>query len=153
MAKLISAFHIEDKIKKARIAKGIKQKDMAQMLNIPYSTYSNYENGNRVPDLETVERIAKVLEMDSRELITGKPSEEEIVSFIALAESITFMEDMYDYCLTQHEKGAGTTASVLSTALKVMTEYACTHYPDMHRNIGLQKLTSLLIGRVGESIL
>ena len=39
-------------IKKIRKDKKMSQKDMAKILNIPCSTYSNYENNNREPSAE-----------------------------------------------------------------------------------------------------
>ena len=41
---------IGDTLKTLRKNKGITQKEMAELLNIPYSTYSNYENNNRFPN-------------------------------------------------------------------------------------------------------
>lgn len=50
---------IGSKIKKARISKGIRQKDMAEKLGLSISTYSNYENNYREPKLDIVERYVK----------------------------------------------------------------------------------------------
>lgn len=60
---------IGSKIKEFRKAKGITQKEMAKRLNIPYSTYSNYENNNREPNITQIEAIAKELEIDVFELL------------------------------------------------------------------------------------
>lgn len=51
-------------IKKMRIQKGLSQKKMAELLGIPYSTYSNYENNNRTPDVDTLMRIAAALDVE-----------------------------------------------------------------------------------------
>ena len=64
---------IGDKIKRLRTAKGIKQKEMAEdILGIPRSTYSNYENDNRVPDNDSLELIAEKLGLTVNELISGE---------------------------------------------------------------------------------
>lgn len=56
---------IGSNIKKIRKEKGISQKEMAEeILKIPRSTYSNYENNNRVPDKNTLEKIANALEVE-----------------------------------------------------------------------------------------
>jgi len=56
---------IGSNIKRIRKEKGFSQKYMAEeVLSIPRSTYSNYENNNRVPDKDTLERIAKALGVD-----------------------------------------------------------------------------------------
>lgn len=54
---------IGSRIKELRISKGISQKDMAKMLEINRSTYSNYENDIREPNREVIEKIAEVLEI------------------------------------------------------------------------------------------
>lgn len=60
---------IGSRIKEFRKAKGITQKEMAKRLNIPYSTYSNYENNNREPNMAQIKAIAKELKIDIFELI------------------------------------------------------------------------------------
>ena len=60
---------IGSRIKEFRKAKGITQKEMAKRLNIPYSTYSNYENNNREPNMAQIKAIAKELEIDIFEQI------------------------------------------------------------------------------------
>ena len=61
---------VGNNIKRIRKDKGISQKDMAdKILNIPRSTYSNYENNNRVPDLDLLKKIAEALEVSIYDLI------------------------------------------------------------------------------------
>lgn len=48
--------------------RGYTQAEMAERLDIPRSTYTNYETGNRSPDLDTVERISEVLHCSIDEL-------------------------------------------------------------------------------------
>ena len=50
---------IGTKIKRARKNKGYSQKQMAQLCEMPYSTYSNYENNNREPGTEQLEKITR----------------------------------------------------------------------------------------------
>lgn len=52
---------IGERIKNMRIETGMTQKEFANKLDIPVSTYSNYENGNRVPNNETLNKIAEIL--------------------------------------------------------------------------------------------
>ena len=63
---------IGDKIKRYRKQKNISQKKMAEILKIPYSTYSNYENNNRTPTADILKRIADVLDVSVYELIENK---------------------------------------------------------------------------------
>lgn len=58
-------------IKKLRIEKGLTQKGLAELANIPYSTYSNYENNNREPNAEQLTKIATALDVSAPELLAG----------------------------------------------------------------------------------
>jgi len=49
------------RIKEIRSEKNIMQKQIAKDLNIPQNTFSQYENGQRQPDHETLLRIADYL--------------------------------------------------------------------------------------------
>lgn len=63
---------IGDKIKIYRKQKHISQKKMAEILKIPYSTYSNYENNNRTPTADILKKIAAALDVSVYELIETK---------------------------------------------------------------------------------
>ncbi len=65
--------NIGGQIKEMRLLRGISQKDFAKSLGIPVSTYSNYENGNRMPDLETIKKICDALYMDFESLLFVTP--------------------------------------------------------------------------------
>lgn len=56
-------------LKLARQQKGITQKQLAELLNVPVSTINRYENDNMEPRLNTVMQIAEVLHMSVDELI------------------------------------------------------------------------------------
>ena len=56
-----SFVRIGSRIKKLRKEMSISQREVAKRLNIPYSTYSNYENGNREPSEDMLIRIADVI--------------------------------------------------------------------------------------------
>ncbi|MGN0974930.1 MAG: helix-turn-helix domain-containing protein, partial [Gemmiger sp.] len=45
-------------MKELRQERGITMKDAAQQLNLPYTTYVNYEKGTREPNSETLIQIA-----------------------------------------------------------------------------------------------
>ena len=62
---------IGDNLKAARNAKGLKQKDAADMFGIPVTTYSNYENGVRTPPLKHLETIAAALGVTVDYLLNG----------------------------------------------------------------------------------
>lgn len=64
--------NIGKKIKDIRKQRGFTQKDFAQLLRIPVTTYANYENGNRTPKTDMIEKIASALDVSVIELMTGE---------------------------------------------------------------------------------
>lgn len=66
---------VGNNIKKIRKQKNISQKDMAKKLNMPSSTYSNYENNNREPNAATLRKIADILDVNISDLLNLKSSE------------------------------------------------------------------------------
>ena len=63
---------VKVRIQEIRKSKGIKQKELAAKLGIAANTLSQYETGNREPDLETIKRIAFALEVTVDELLDAK---------------------------------------------------------------------------------
>ena len=57
-----------ERLIKYRTIRGNTKADMARELGIPYTTYQNYENG-REPKIETIQLIAKVLEIPTNFLL------------------------------------------------------------------------------------
>ena len=68
---------VGNNIKRIRKQKNISQKDMAKKLNMPYSTYSNYENNNREPNAATLRKIADILNVDISDLLNINSQENE----------------------------------------------------------------------------
>lgn len=60
---------IGSKMKEYRINAGISQRNMAEKLNLSYSTYSNYENNYREPKLEVIKDFCILLDLDIIDLI------------------------------------------------------------------------------------
>ena len=65
-------FHIY--LKKCRTDKGISQKDLAAMIGVAPSTYSQYESGVREPDVMKIKKIAKALKVTGDYLLFGTDS-------------------------------------------------------------------------------
>lgn len=68
---------IGDKIKEKRISLGLSQKAMAEKLDINRTTYSNYENNNREPNIETLQKIVNALNIDIETLVLGDYDKEK----------------------------------------------------------------------------
>lgn len=58
-----------ENLKIARERKGISQKDMAENIGVAKSTYSLYESGNREPNVQTIKKIADILNVSADELL------------------------------------------------------------------------------------
>ncbi len=61
---------VGNNIKKLRKKSGLTQKDMSELLNIPCSTYSNYENNNREPKREILIKISEIFDVDLKVLLS-----------------------------------------------------------------------------------
>lgn len=68
-----SKIKIGDNIKKARNELGLSQEAVAGILSINRSTYSNYENNIREPNLEMTSKIAKALNTTVSKLLGDSP--------------------------------------------------------------------------------
>ena len=67
---------LSDNIKKVRLARGMTQREAAELLGVTSSVYSRYETGNRIPPLDMFEKMADVLDVScdyllGREAVTG----------------------------------------------------------------------------------
>lgn len=58
-----------ENLKTARERKGISQKDLAETIGVAKSTYSLYESGNREPNVQTIKKIADILNVSADELL------------------------------------------------------------------------------------
>lgn len=58
-----------ENLKKARIQKGITQKELAEKIGVAKSTYSLYESGNREPNVQNIKKIADILDVSADELL------------------------------------------------------------------------------------
>lgn len=58
-----------NKIKECRVAAGMKQTELAKLLNVGASTISNWETGYSAPDIESLKVMAKALEVSIDELL------------------------------------------------------------------------------------
>lgn len=58
-----------ENLRLARERKGLSQKELAETIGVAKSTYSLYESGNREPNVQTIRRIADVLNVSTDELL------------------------------------------------------------------------------------
>lgn len=60
------------RIAELRRAKGLKQDDLAQMLNVSAQAVSKWENEQSCPDISLLPTISKILGISVDELLTGE---------------------------------------------------------------------------------
>jgi len=53
-----------DRLKEARIAKGLKQTELSEKIGLSKNAVSNYENGSSNPNVDVLYKIFEVLEID-----------------------------------------------------------------------------------------
>ena len=58
-----------ENLKIARERIGISQKELAEKVGVAKSTYSLYESGNREPNVQTIKKIADILNVSADELL------------------------------------------------------------------------------------
>lgn len=59
----------KERVKKLRNELGLTQEEFSKIINLTRSSYSRYETGDREPDLETLKKIAKKLDVSSDYLL------------------------------------------------------------------------------------
>lgn len=84
---------IGNTIKKLRIEKGLTQKEMADKLEIPPTTYSNYENNHREPNKEILEKICQILKVTPNQLIVLASFEAEVTKRTEIKEKLKKLYD------------------------------------------------------------
>ena len=102
---------IGSRIKEFRINKGLKQNEMAKLLNISVSTYSNYENNYREPKLDLIHKICDILNITLDELLDRHNLDPEIsdkISFELLSPDINIVKKrlynaFYKYLYTNED--------------------------------------------------
>ncbi len=68
--------------KNLRLRDNLSQQELADKLGVSKSSISMYENGNREPDLETLEKIADFFNVDMDFLIGRKEKERENIIYV-----------------------------------------------------------------------
>lgn len=85
-------------IKKQRIQKGMTQDSLAGQLFVTRQTVSNWETGRSQPDIDTLVRIAEVLQTDVSVLIYGptqKPNQEGALRGLCISGGITLLLGLF----------------------------------------------------------
>jgi transcriptional regulator with XRE-family HTH domain len=62
---------IKDLLKKARIEKGLTQRELAKLLKKNFQVYQRWETGLYKPNLNNLKLLSEVLEIDFNELLNA----------------------------------------------------------------------------------
>ncbi|KAJ48689.1 transcriptional regulator with XRE-family HTH domain [Clostridium tetanomorphum] len=60
---------LKNKIKNERLKKGLSQPELAKIMNVSKQTISNWENGNRIPDVLTLKKLADFFDVSTDYLL------------------------------------------------------------------------------------
>ena len=114
-------------LKALRKKESLKQKDLADNLNVDRSAIANYERGDRTPSLETLIIIANTFEVSLDYLIKGKSLDYKkgagtnLISQELMAENITLMD--VQLRLEEELKTKEEEIEVLKSLLKAQKKY------------------------------
>jgi len=84
-------FHLLQSVKKARVASGMSQEDLAKKLGVSDKTISAYETGRAIPPTPTVTKIAALTNTPISELLGIKEDDSENKLFGKLDQLIDKM--------------------------------------------------------------
>ena len=99
---------IGERIKQCRLEHGMTQKDLAERMGISPIGISQYENGKRIPKIETIDRIASAIGVDPAYLskrggenmlnVKNRPASEKEQEAISILQAVSPILPEYD-CL------------------------------------------------------
>lgn len=110
-------------LKQARESKGKTQKDIADELQLPLSTYRSYEQGKREPNNEILCKIADILNVTTDYLLGRDTGEPETIDQLASEFNMTALEKkILDNYLSLPEDMRGDLMSFLQKSVKEVME-------------------------------
>lgn len=80
--------NFNENLRAVRERKGLTQKEVAESIGVAKSTYSLYESGNREPNIQTIKKIADLLNTSADELL-GLNDEPETIAAHKDGENFT----------------------------------------------------------------
>ena len=74
--------NLPKELREARIIKEYTMSEVAELAGIARTTYSGYEHGTRKPNLETLAKLIKVLDIDANDLFRDEDSSRTINAYV-----------------------------------------------------------------------
>ena len=87
---------VHEYIKKLRIQKGYSQDEMADLMGIERSTYSNFELGKTNLFSRNLTKFAQVLQIDEEDILLGEPKLRGYLSENDLAERLDALSEQIE---------------------------------------------------------
>ncbi len=85
--------NISDNIRRIRKLKNLSQKEIASAIDIAQAQYSVIESGKVTPTIPTLEKIARVLEVDISELFKDPTKSEEEIN-LSILEKVKLIDTL-----------------------------------------------------------
>lgn len=136
-----------------RRQKGLKQEELADMLNVSFQAVSKWENDINCPDISLLPKLAELLGVSIDELILGEDKKEKLASVKVLPpEKRKNMDDMLLRIMVDSSDGDKVRVNVPVELLKVASEMGM-ELPqisgnDTLKNIDFKKIIELIFNGV-----
>ena len=115
-----------ERLKKARIEQGLTSKQMAEAIGVAPSSYSQYENGHREPDVFKIKEITKVLNISADYLLGIESKNKKNVLYGRLNDTGQQKVNEYISDLLENPKYTAT-ENKIDTHIKLIADSAeCT---------------------------
>lgn len=69
MNNIQDSFEFSTKLKEIRVEKNLSQKEISKFLSLPVSTYANWEQGRREPNIEMIKKLCEIFDCSADYLL------------------------------------------------------------------------------------
>ena len=140
---------LSDRIIYARKSKGLKQKELANILKVSLPTMNHYESGKRAPNSELLSQIAKTLGCDPGWLLTGEGQAEKKEALLNEPISSSSINDFVLVPRYNIESSAGSGSVIHSEQL---VDHLAFKASWVSKELGTDPKYLLLIHSIGDAM-
>lgn len=94
---------LKERLKQTRLEKGLTQKEVAETIGISYQNYQQWERGTRNPKENTLENIAKALDVPL-DYLTGKIYQIDLSPYEPSEDDIRAVKELIDNYFKERKK-------------------------------------------------
>lgn len=85
--------NFSQRLRECREEKGLKQKELAELINMPANTFNGYETGKRSPSIDLVQDLSRVLNVSPNYLLGYSNDTETLVyEYLSLIKMLEIEE-------------------------------------------------------------